>query len=503
MTDLPPPGPDCASCAARDAVIAGQQEAIAELRSDVVAQAATVAELRATVARLERIISRNSGNSSMPPSSDDVPGRTPPSRQQRRAADRAARKRGKQPGAPGASMRWAVPDKVEPHRPAGACECGADLAGAADLGVARSYQQLDIPEPAAVRVQHDLHTVACACGREHTAARPPGVPDSAVSVGPNLRALAVYLLVFQHVPVQRCRQLIEDAAGAQVSDGFIHSCLATAADAVADVVKLIRTLITAAHVAGFDETTLRAGPAGRKKYVHGAFTELYSAFFLGTRSLKSMREFGILPDFAGVLVSDRYACYFHDTWKHLAGHQACAAHILRDYQDAAESWPGAVWPAQAQRALRGLIRAWHDTRGQGLDRIPANVADPLTREFRHAVLAGLSDIPRIPGPRNSTGQHPGRDLLEFCSDREDDVLRFTTDTRIWPTNNISERGVRPVKTQQKISGRLTSQDVTRDRLDIRSYIDTARKHGQDVLTVLRDAFTGTPWSPPAPAAASP
>ena len=25
-----------------------------------------------------------------------------------------------------------------------------------------------------------------------------------------------------------------------------------------------------------------------------------------------------------------------------------------------------------------------------------------------------------------------------------------TDTRIWPTNNISERGLRPTKTQQKI-----------------------------------------------------
>ena len=49
------------------------------------------------------------------------------------------------------------------------------------------------------------------------------------------------------------------------------------------------------------------------------------------------------------------------------------------------------------------------------------------------------------------------------------------------SNNISERGVRPLKTQHKISGRLTSSDVTQARLDIRSYIDTARKHSQDVL----------------------
>jgi len=59
--------------------------------------------------------------------------------------------------------------------------------------------------------------------------------------------------------------------------------------------------------------------------------------------------------------------------------------------------------------------------------------------------------------------------------------------------------VRPLKTQQKISGRLTSDEATQDRLDIRSYIDTARKPGQDVLTVLRTVMTGAPWSPPVPA----
>jgi hypothetical protein len=71
------------------------------------------------------------------------------------------------------------------------------------------------------------------------------------------------------------------------------------------------------------------------------------------------------------------------------------------------------------------------------------------------------------------------------------------------SNNTSERGVRPLKTQQKISGRLTSEDTTQDRLDIRSYIDTARKHGHDAMTVLRSLFTGTPWHPPEPAAVSP
>ena len=312
-------------------------------------------------------------------------------------------------------------------------------------------------------MQHDLHSARCACGKAHVAPRPAGVPDSALSIGPRLRALAVYLVVFQHVPVERCRQLIADVAGAAVSEGFIHSCLARAASLAGEVVALIRTLITASAVAGFDETTLRSGPAGEKKYVHGAFTERYSAFWLGTRSLDSMADAGILPGFAGIVVSDRYQNYFNPRWEHLAGNQACLSHLLRDYEDCAESYPGAVWPVQAQRALRGLIHAWHAAREQGLDAIPAGVREPLEHEFRHAVLAGLASVPRVPGPKNSTKQKPGRELLEFCRDRRSDVLLFTEDTSVWPTNNISERGVRPLKTQQKISGRLASDDVTQNR----------------------------------------
>jgi hypothetical protein len=64
---------------------------------------------------------------------------------------------------------------------------------------------------------------------------------------------------------------------------------------------------------------------------------------------------------------------------------------------------------------------------------------------------------------------------------------------------LPDRGVRPLKTQQKISGRLTSDDVTQDRPGIRSYIDTARKHGKNAFTVLCDLMAGAPWRPPAQA----
>ncbi len=84
----------------------------------------------------------------MPPSADDVPGRTPPSRQQRRGGAGSAQAR-RAARLAGSAMCWAEPDEVIDYHPQGLCGCGADLGSALDLGVARSHQQLEIPEPPA------------------------------------------------------------------------------------------------------------------------------------------------------------------------------------------------------------------------------------------------------------------------------------------------------------------------------------------------------------------
>ena len=120
------------------------------------------------------------------------------------------------------------------------------------------------------------------------------------------------------------------------------------------------------------------------------------------------------------------------------------------------------------------------------------------RLFRNGVSAGLSQVRRIPGG-TKVKQPPARMLLECLRDRQADVLRFLTDTAIPPTSNQAERDVRPAKTQQKISGRLRSEETTRDRYAIRGYASTAIKHGHQVFTAIRDALAGNPWIPPTPA----
>ena len=75
------------------------------------------------------------------------------------------------------------------------------------------------------------------------AACPGGLPESCSSMS-----------------VEQCRQLDRRASRRCRTDGFVHSCLAKAACRwAAEVVRLIRALITAAAVAGL-ERDHAAGP---------------------------------------------------------------------------------------------------------------------------------------------------------------------------------------------------------------------------------------------------
>jgi hypothetical protein len=309
-------------------------------------------------------------------------------------------------------------------------------------------------------------------------------------------------MVVHHLPVHRCRQLLRALTGVEPSVGFVHGLLVrvSAALRVADL--RIRTLITLVRVLRMDETPLRVGSKtprpGRKKadkYLLIACTELYTHFLLGDRDLATFKASVLAEVAAGtVVVHDRYTVYDHEAFTGIV-HQLCTAHLLRDLAGAAEVYPDALWPTQITTALQGLIHATNLARGSGHHAIDPTVREELLHALHQGVLVGLSDT-------TSHGTRPGerktRLLLEVFRDRPADILRFVDDLGIPPTSNDAERGLRPSKIQQKISGRLTSIARTQDRYRILGYLTTATQHGKDQLATLLDVVHGRVWIPDPP-----
>jgi transposase len=450
-----------------------------ELLALIESQARMIETLTARVAELERQLGRNSRNSSQPPSADGPA--APVSRATRR---RTGRSPGKQPGAGGSALfQISDPDEIVDHAPDACGGCGSDLVDADPAGVVRR-QVHDIPTIRPTVVEHRLHKRRCSCGTTTTAAAPAGVGASAV-YGPNLRALVVYLLVFQHVPVARTQALIADLTGARPSTGWISSVLPTVAGVLVDVEKLIKSMIVAARVIHVDETTSNIN--GARWWLHVAGTEKLTAYLLHpSRGRSAVTEFDALPAFRGTVVHDALSVY--DAYPQ-ARHALCGAHISRELVAAAEADPDQTWPEQA---LHGLNTAAHDARKQQLSGIPPDIGEPLLRSWRNALLVGLAEHRRVPGRRQSKT----RNLLERLRNRDHHVLLFARDLTVPFTNNQAERDVRPTKTQLKISGCHRSETTAKAWLRIRGYISTVGKHGDNILDALREAITGNPWKPP-------
>jgi transposase len=338
----------------------------------------------------------NSSNGSKPPSSDG-PG---VARRVKSPRGKSGRKPGEQPGTPGTTLRWAVDPQVVDHVPASCQGCGSVLSGAPHAGVVRR-QVVDIPQVSAFTVEHRLHRRhrrRCGCGRSTSPPDPAGV-DAPVQYGPDLRALACYLVVFQHVPAERAALLIADVTGARVSTGWTARTVARTVDLLAETGAFIKTLLTRAHVLHVDGASTRI--AGDTQWLHVACTDTLTAHRLHTsRGPKAVEAFGVLPVFAGTVVHDALAQYRPENVP-LSRHALCGAHIIRELTAAAETDRRQIWPGQAILALTSLNTQAHRARERGQACITRSVAAFYTHLWDQAVLVGLANDSRAPGREQS------------------------------------------------------------------------------------------------------
>jgi transposase len=466
-------------------VVAGDRRpSYEELAELVVRQAGQIEQLRAEIAELKRQLGQNSRNSSKPPASDSPFDKPAPKSLRRRSG----RKPGGQPGHPGSTLAL-VDDPAERkrHEPGPCSGCGANLTDAPEVGVERR-QVFDLP-PLTVRVtEHQLIARRCACGTTTCGTAPEGV-TAPVQYGPRITAIMLYLYVGQFLSKKRTAQALAELFGTPVSEGTVAAVARRAAEGLSDFLTVLRDRIAAAEVAGFDETGLRV--AGTLHWVHCARTGKYTLITCHPkRGRNGMDDAGVLGRFQGVAVHDAWAPY--DGYLD-AEHQLCCAHALRELQAVTDTatdadWCWATQAADALTAMQKLVAEAIATEAGALD--PDALAEQV-KLFRSAVRIGVNDT----AARSSKTMAKHNALAHRLLDRQDDYLRFTTDWRIPPDNNGSERDIRMIKLRQKVSGCLRTLTGATQFCAIRSYLSTAAKHGKHFLEALIMLTEGHPWMP--------
>src|SRR5215468_11048116 len=364
------------------------QAYIGTLEARVVALEAIVHSLEEQVRTLQEQLSKNSRNSSRPPSSD-------PPQSQRPSRPRGQRRRGGQPDHPG-HTRLLIPvesvDEVVVLKPEQCSGCHAPLSGADPTPF--RHRVMEIPPIQPVVTEYQWHQLVCpACGETTRAPWPAGVPSG--TYGPRVHATVAWCTGAYRLSKRITQQMLDEVFGVPMSVGTISQLEQATTAAVAAPVEEARTYVHQQAVAHLDETRWRQG--GKQAWLWVAVTTWVTVCVVRmSRGGQVAREL-LGEQFSGILVTDRYSAY---NWYPVRWRQVCWAHLLRDFEamrgrGGRSEEIGDALLAQAHQ----MFAWWHQVREGTLKRSTfRSYMSPLRREVERLLQAGSRcGVPKTAG----------------------------------------------------------------------------------------------------------
>jgi transposase len=245
-----------------------------------------------------------------------------------------------------------------------------------------------------------------------------------------------YLHACQMVSYNRMIEVLDGLFGLKLSEGAIANMLARAEKPFATHASEIAETVRTSAVIASDETSARVCGKTHWQWTFVATSAVY-------HTIAPTRGKAVPTAFLGdakpkVWLSDRLAAQ----GKHAEAHQYCLAHLIRDAQYAAEA--GDTVFAPAFKAFLKDACAVARRRPDLADATIKGHARRLQRELDR--LLGLEPV-----------QADGRHLRDsMIVDGHDKLLVFLTRRDVEPTNNGSERALRPSVIFRKVTNGFRS-----------------------------------------------
>jgi transposase len=430
---------------------------ISELLAQNKALLARIAELEAKLG----MPPKTPDNSSLPPSRGQKANATPSQKTQRK-------------GRPGVARELCPNPDVTRNIAAERCGCGTAL-NAVNQRIARAYDHVDLPPIRPITTRINLLCANCPCCHKRVTATAPADMPEGSPFGPNIAAHVAYLHGCQLMSFKRLTEALDGLFGLTISQGAIANMLARVGKPFAQQADKIAATVRASAVIASDETSARVKGKTWWQWTFGCTTAVYHVI-APTRGKCVPTGFlaGAKPK---IWLSDRLAAQC----THAEAHQFCLAHLLRDAQYAIDHGD-AIFAPQFKAFLKDAC---------SVGRRRPDLADATISAHRRRLVRELDRLLDLE-PTDAEGRHL-RDAIEVTA--RDKLLVFLTRRDVEPTNNESERELRPSVIFRKVTNGFRSEWGAKVYADLCSIVGTGRRSGRSAIAAIRDALA-------APAAAS-
>jgi transposase len=395
-------------------------------------------------------------NSSLPPSSG----------QKSNVGDASTTKKSRK-GRPGVARELCPNPDVTRDIYAERCACGGKVPPTGQV-VAQAYDHVELPPIKPLTTRINLRSGDCSCCGKTVTAEPPADMPPGSPFGRGIVALVTYLHGCQMVSYARLAEMLDGLFGLKISEGAIANMLARAAEPFAECAQAIHETVRNSPVIASDETSARVKGKTHWQWTFVAATAV-AHLIAPTRGKIVPNQFldGARPK---VWLSDRLAAQGN----HADAHQFCLAHLIRDAQyaiDAGDSVFAPAFKAFLQRAC-------------DIARRRPDLADASIKAHARKLARELDRLLELE-PVNAEGRHL-RDAI--IVDARDKLLVFLTRRDVAPTNNASERSLRPSVIYRKVTNGFRSDWGAKVYADLCSIVSTGRLHGRSPLAAIRAAL---------------
>jgi transposase len=410
--------------------------------------------------------STNSSNSSQPPSRDQK--RNLPS-------DRRKRKHGPPAGHPKQERKFvANPDHTVNVKVETCSGCHTDLRFSE--GVLRDVNQItELPPAKAEVIEVRQYEVTCPeCGKTQVGEPPAGL-EMDRAFGARLEATVVYYRQEQHISYKRTEKALRDLHGVEISQGGIDKIMQRVGNKAIQEVEPIQDRVRQSAVIHSDETGSRVEGQNWWEWVFCTLTAVLHV-------IRFNRSSDVIQDVMGnhqaeVWISD---CGPAQLKSHAQQRQFCLAHQIRNLQAVIDEDPAIFW-ARAMQALFRYAIHLHNQRDQ---LPPDQFQAQVNRVERLCDWLIHRSVTQPKASRLLRRYQKYRDCLFVCLHRPD----------VSPTNNVSERALRPSVIHRKVIGCFRSGWGASAYAALASVIDTAELDGVHAFDAIQ-SLIGVPSLP--------
>jgi len=302
------------------------------------------------------------------------------------------------------------------------------------------------------------------CRTTVTAPNPEGISDHAV-FGPRFET---YLALLRHeyrVGYQKTRTFVLELCEERVSEGLVDNALNRVWERLSPGYESLLQELRDSKVVGLDETGWRIN--GKNGWAWTAQNEQTTYYTIERRRNSEVVKKILGEDYQGTLVTDFFSAY----GPILAGaKQKCVgAHLLRDleYGCETEKAQGETFCQNTRQIILDAIRL-------------AKERDEMDRETYRNTTGELEERLDQELTRELSNED-GKRLQKRLKRHREELFPFLYDPDIPSDNNGSERAVRVLVMQRKISNGSRSEEGAKRTATITSIIETVKKRGGRIL----------------------